>query len=120
MVIPKQYRTSSGRLSMEHNPFITLNDDTEMTHSDLKKNEYGQEYITIYFETPAGGDLGYAFCDASIDYPISNGEFCTVNHYTKEQLNTLLYFYNKLAPIAFELIKEDLSTQRENIECHNF
>lgn len=114
MVLPNKNIINQGRYIMEHNPFITLNDNTEITYSDLKINKNGEEYITLYFETPAGGNLGYAFYDATIDYPISNGNFHTVNHYSKEQLKNLMYYYNKLASVAFELAKE------EELECHNF
>ena len=112
MVIPKQFKTGPGRFIMEHNPFIGLNDGTEITYSDLKFNEHGQEYVTIYFETPAPGTY-YGFCDATIDYPISNGQFRIINHYTKEKLEELMYHYNIAAKLAFKFAKEDFEEDKE-------
>ena len=56
MFIPKQYAIKLRGGPMEHNPFVALNDNTEITYSDIKRTKQGQEYITLYFETPAGGD----------------------------------------------------------------
>ena len=36
---------------MEHNPYITLNADTEIIYSDIK-NDKGYDYVTIHSETP--------------------------------------------------------------------
>lgn len=107
MIIPKEYKIGKERFIMEHNSLVSLNDCTEITYSDLKLDKDGKEYITIYFETPAGGDLGYAFCDATIDYPISNEQFRIINHYSEEQLKNLLYFYKNWLLSLFNLQKKN-------------
>ena len=54
---------------MEHHPYITLSDDTEITYSDIKTDERGNEYITIYFETPVQSGFHSMYIDAE-DNPI--------------------------------------------------
>ncbi len=49
---------------MEHHPYITLNDDTEITYSDIKTDERGNEYITVYFETPVPNGFHSMYIDA--------------------------------------------------------
>lgn len=110
MIIPKQCKGKLGRFAMEHNPFITLNDNTVITYSDLKRNNQNQEYVTLYFETPS---KEHGFCDATIDYPISNGQFRIINNYTEEKLQELTLHYRKAGKLAFDYAKE------EEIECQN-
>lgn len=74
---------------------------TEITYSDIKTDEQGREFVTIYFETPSE-DLG--FCDASIDYP--DGIFYKVHGYNDSQLKELEYHYKKIGSLAFEFAKE--------------
>lgn len=93
---------------MEHNPYITLNDMTEITYSDIKTDGNGQEFVTIYFETPSE-DRG--FCDASIDYP--GGVFYKVHGYSDDKLKELERHYKKIGALAFEFAKEDEEP------CHN-
>lgn len=86
---------------MEHNPYITLNDDTEITYSDIKKNERNEEYVTIYFETPV--ETGFHSMD--IKYPGGTPEH--VNGYHAEEIDTLLHHYHKIGKLAFQFAKED-------------
>lgn len=84
---------------MEHNLFITLNDNTEITYSDIK-NKDNNKYITIYFETPTED----GFLSADIDYP--NGTIRNNTGYNPEQINTLMYHYNKISKLCFEFALE--------------
>lgn len=85
---------------MEHNPYISLEDDTEITYSDIKEKD-GNQYITIYFETPMIG----GFKSMDIVYP--NGIPEHVKGYTKTEIDKLLYHYNKIGKLVYEYAKED-------------
>ena len=93
---------------MERNPFMSLNDDTVITHSDIKYRENGEEYITLYFETPSER---IGFCSMDIEYP--NGKPSNVVGYTKEEISRLMYHYNKVGVLAFEDAKEVLKYEEE-------
>jgi len=87
---------------MEHHPLMTLNDNTEITYSDLKKDS-GSEYITIYFETP--DDSAYGFKSCECNYPV--GKFDNIIGYTDEDLNVLQLHLDKLGDTALLFAKED-------------
>ena len=89
-------------IEMEHDPYISLTDDTEITYSDLKTKENGQEYITIYFETPTENR---GFCSMDIDYP--NGVPSHIVGYTADEIMKLLNHYKKIGKLAFEDAKEE-------------
>ncbi len=93
--------------SMEHNPFISLNDETEITYSDLKNNN-GAEYITIYFETPNVNAVS-GFNSASCDYPI--GAITNIVGYTKQEVEILKKYIDKAGSIALEAAKEEAYCQ---------
>jgi len=84
---------------MEHNPFITMSDETEITRSDLKLDNTGKEYITIYFETPT--EKG--FSSMEINYP--NGIPTNIIGYSENEVSQLLFHYNKIAELAFDEAK---------------
>lgn len=42
-------------------PFMTLNDGTEVVHSEARDNN-GQEYVKVYFEKPVVGGFHSAYC----------------------------------------------------------
>ena len=90
-----------GEHNMEHHPYITLNDMTEITYSDIKKDKQGKEYVTIYFETPSEE---YGFCDASINYP--DGVFYKIHHYKNDKLQELMHHYQKIGALVLEFAKE--------------
>ena len=50
---------------MNHYPYLTLNDETEITYSDIKDGGY----IIFYCETPDNSFLG--FKNARLKYPFS-------------------------------------------------
>lgn len=87
---------------MERNPFVELSDDTTITYSDLKTKSNGEKYVTMYFETPTEK---YGFFSMNIDYP--GGTPQNVVGYSQEDIERLLYHYNKLGDLALdEAIKE--------------
>lgn len=85
---------------MEHNPFITLNDQTEMTYSDIKRNEYG-EYVTLYFETPNKDGFSSAQCD----YPYGSLE--NIKNYSDEQIVTIQELVDRTGKYALKYARED-------------
>lgn len=92
---------------MEHNPFISLNDETEITYSDLKKNNE-KEYITIYFETP-NVNVTSGFNSACCDYPI--GHIKSIIGYTEQEIGILQQYIDKAGIIALEAAKEEAYCQ---------
>ena len=87
---------------LEHHPFLTLNDETEITYSDIKKDIFDNEYIDIYFETPS--EL-FCFCNMHIKYP--GDIICKCFGYTEQEKENLLYYYNKTKELMFKFAKED-------------
>ena len=87
---------------MERNPFVELSDDTTITYSDLKTKNNGDKYVTLYFETPSEK---HGFYSMDIDYP--GGMPRNVIGYSSEDIERLLYHYNKLGDLALdEAVKE--------------
>lgn len=86
---------------MEHNPFLSLDGETEITYSDLKTKENGDEYITIYFET------AYENGFKSMDYEYPGGSPEHVIGYTQTEMDALMKLCERCADIAFESAKED-------------
>lgn len=82
---------------MEHNPYILLEDDTEITYSDIKEKE-GNQYVIIYFENEN---------HKSMDIVYPNGIPEHVKGYTKAEIDKLLYHYNKIGKLVYEYAKED-------------
>ena len=91
---------------MEHYPFMSLADDTEITYSDLKTKESGDEYVTIYFETPYPG----GFKSMDIEYPGGVPEH--IEGYTQSELDRMLFYYDKMAPVAFGEAKDGTDRDR--------
>lgn len=93
---------------MEHNPYITLNDETEITYSDLKRNKAGEEYITIYFETP----YTKGFKSMHIDYP---GDVVKdIIGYSETEVEAMLYHYNKVKELTLQFAKEEAEEERNH------
>lgn len=92
---------------MNHHPYITLNDSTEITYSDIKTDKDGNEYVTVYFETPAPD----GFCSMQVDYPGGIAE--KMIGYTKQQVSALMKHYSKVGHLAFEFAKEKKNGNKE-------
>lgn len=89
---------------MEHNPFISLSDETEITYSDIKFCEKG-EYITLYFETPNAKEVS-GFNSAQFDYPF--GPMTNIVGYTSGEIDELMKHIKKSGQVAYEFAKEDM------------
>ena len=61
-------------------PYMTLPDDTEITHSDIINNN-GKEQVQVYIETPIDGGFKDATCILP-DYE------WTVHGYTEEEMKS--------------------------------
>ena len=85
---------------MKHHPYITLNDDTEITYSDIKTDEHGNEYVTVYFETP----VPKGFHSMQVDYPKGIPE--KIVGYSEQDVNLLMRHYDKVGHNAFEFANE--------------
>lgn len=88
---------------MEHNPYITLNDDTEITYSDIK-NDKGYDYVTIYFETPDTSKVG--FSSTQYDYP--GGHFENTVGYSDERIRYFQDIVNRIGDIVVEWAIEEM------------
>lgn len=62
-------------------PYLTLDNDTEITHSEM----YPDGHVKVYIETP---DLKDGFHNATCYLPEYN--WCDINGYSKDEMN---YFY---------------------------
>ena len=91
---------------MEHHPFIRLEDNTEITYSNLKHNN-GTEYVTVYFETPTI----YGFNSMQVDYPDAVPN--KIVGYTDNEIDYLMFHFKKVGHLAFEFAKEG------NISCRH-
>lgn len=87
---------------MEHYPFLTYSDMTEVTYSDIKEKD-GKEYVTIYFETPS--DDKYGFHSTQINYPI--GDFEKIIGYSDEQMEFFRDIVNRCGEDVLQFARED-------------
>ena len=74
-------------------PYMTLPDDTEITHSDIINNN-GKEQVQVYIETPIEGGFKDATCILP-DYE------WTVHGYTEEEMKYFKDFVEKAAHLFF-------------------
>lgn len=90
---------------MNHYPLLTLNDETEITYSDIKDGGH----IVFYCETP---DEELGFKNARINYPFTGKGFYDILGYSTEELDDLFFYVKRLAPLAYDLSEEraDLKT----------
>lgn len=93
---------SKEEIDMEHNPYMTLSDETVITYSDLKKKPTGEEFVTVYFETPSEKN---GFNSMDIEYP--GKEPMHVEGYTHDEISKLMYHYDKVGKLIFMCAKED-------------
>jgi tRNA U54 and U55 pseudouridine synthase Pus10 len=79
-----------------------LQDQTEITYSDLKKDENG-EYITLYFERPneKSNDFQSANCR------IPGGTLEDIKGYSDEDIQELNKLVKKVGSLALGFSKED-------------
>lgn len=86
---------------MEHNPYITLNDETEITYSDIKIDNKGREYVTVYFETPT--DNGFS----SMDINTNDDILRHVQGYNVKEMNIMLDHYRRIKNLCIKFAAED-------------
>lgn len=91
----------SGKQNSEEPPFLTLNDHTEITYSDIKRNKHGQEYVTIHFETPIANKL------ASMDINTDDDVLRHVKGYTAGKVTEMIDQYSKIKDLCVKFAKED-------------
>ena len=77
-------------------PFMTLNDDTEITHSKMQKDGT----VKVYFETPTNEGFDSALCK------LPGYEWERVDGYTAEQLDTFRKLIEKNAHLILEFSQE--------------
>lgn len=78
-------------------PYMTLPDDTEITHSDIINNN-GKEQVQVYIETPIDGGFKDATCILP-DYE------WTVHGYTEEEMQYFKDFVEKAAHLFFKFAR---------------
>jgi len=84
---------------MEHNPLMTLNDDTVITYSDLKY-DHQSSYITLYFETPTDAGFNSAECR------VPGCQIENIKGYTPGEVRQLKYHAEKAGYCALAFAKE--------------
>ncbi len=88
---------------MNHNPFISFNDGTEITYSDIKR-ENNYEYIIIFSETPS--DRTYSGFN-SFEYIYPSEEITNVKGYNQSEVDNIMHYIKKAQEFLFELAKEE-------------
>ena len=78
-------------------PFMTLNDNTEITHSEMKPD--GK--VKVYIETP---DEKYGFLHATCWLPEYKWE--DISHYSDEQINGFEEIIHSTAHLIMESLQE--------------
>mgnify|MGYP001702550433 CR=1 FL=1 len=78
-------------------PFLTLNDDTEITHSEMKANGT----VKVYIETPDEKD---GFHNATCYLP--DYEWKDINGYSKVEMNYFKELIESTAHLILEFSKE--------------
>ena len=78
-------------------PFMTLNDNTEITHSEMKPD--GK--VKVYIETP---DEKYGFLHATFWLPEYKWE--DISHYSDEQINGFEEIIRSTAHLIMEFSQE--------------
>lgn len=92
---------------MEHHPLMSFEDGLEITYSDVKKNNSGMEYVTIYFEQP--NERMDDFKSAQRDYPCDG--FMHVAGYTQEELDKIWKHVVEAGGLAIAFPNEDKDKQ---------
>lgn len=80
-------------------PFMTLNDDTEIVHSELLNKE-GAESVKVYIEKPVNG----GFCSAVCYLPQYKWE--NIDGFSDEEINKYQKFIESVAHIIINLARD--------------
>ncbi len=80
-------------------PFMTLNDGTEVVHSEARDNN-GQEYVKVYFEKPVVGGFHSAYCT------IPGYDWSQIEGFTPKELDAYQKYLETVAHIIIELSRE--------------
>ncbi len=80
-------------------PFMTLNDNTEIVHSELLDRN-GKEQVKVCIEKPVYGGFHSAVCYLP-DYSWEN-----IQGFSEEEINNFQTFLESLAHVIIELAKE--------------
>jgi len=78
-------------------PYMTLNDSTEITHSEIIQHN-GKDSVKVYIETPVEG----GFKDATCFLPDYEWD---VNGYTESELNYLKQLVESSAHLFFKFAR---------------
>ena len=79
-------------------PFMTLEDDTEITHSEMQEN--GE--VKVYVETPDEKDCFHSLICYLPDYRVEE-----VEGYSEEEVEKYLDFIRKAAHLILEFSQEN-------------
>ena len=80
-------------------PFMTLNDKTEIVHSEAY-DENGVETVKVYFEKPVYGGFHSAECY------LPSYEWKNIDGFSDEEIQELQEFLESVAHIIIELARE--------------
>ncbi|WP_287477593.1 MULTISPECIES: hypothetical protein [Anaerostipes] len=80
-------------------PFMTLNDKTEIVHSEAY-DENGVETVKVYFEKPVYGGFHSAECY------LPSYEWKNIDGFSDEEIQKLQEFLESVAHIIIELARE--------------
>lgn len=86
---------------MERYHLAKMVDFTEISYSGIKVRMNGEEYITMCFERLGKNNCARIYAE----YP--GRGFYDIEGYSQDDIDVLSYHYNKLAPLAYQIAKED-------------
>ncbi|MCD8084674.1 MAG: hypothetical protein LUE86_14500 [Clostridiales bacterium] len=81
-------------------PFMTLNDGTEIVHSEAYKGNDGSECVKVYFEKPVYGGFHSAECY------LPSYEWKNIEGFSPEKIQELQEFLESIAHIVIRLARE--------------
>ena len=81
-------------------PFMTLEDETEVVHSEILPDASGKEHVRVNFERPVDG----GFLEAECWLP--EYRWTEVRGYKDAELLELDRFLHRVAPIVIDLARE--------------
>ena len=81
-------------------PFVQLNDNTEIVHSEILEGENGGEKVKVYIETPIDGGFKSAVCY------LPEYEWEEITGFTDEEISTHLKFLKSTAHLIIQFARE--------------
>jgi hypothetical protein len=84
-------------------PYMTLSDGTEVTYSEIRKNDNNEEQVLVYYER--WNDKHNAF--DSMECLLPDGKMSKIIGFSDEEVNKHYSRLKKLEPIIFDCARKE-------------